>query len=122
MECEHELVLSTGDGIGAGEDPTSDRSGTTSVERIRAAVEALRGVRLARVSKAEATAALDCLIHGQSVITSLTCDVGRHVSHTEPELDPADALREGARLPGQESRRMAKMGALLMELGYVEGS
>ena len=122
MEYKHEIVLSGGNDVTADEDPALDRSGTTSVERIRAAVDASRGVRLARASKAEATAGLDCLIQGQSVITSLTCDVGRHVSDTEPEVDRVDVLREGARLPGRESMKMAKMDALLMKLGYVEES
>lgn len=102
--------------------PTPGRSGTTSVERIRAAVEALRGARLTRMSKTEATAAPDGLSQGQSVITSQTGDIYRHVSDTEPELDRVYVLREGARLPGRESRKMGKRDALVMELGYAKAS
>ena len=54
----------------------SDKSGADSVERIRAAVETLSGVRVARMSRAEVDSALEWLSQGQSVITSLMRDLG----------------------------------------------
>ena len=119
MKHEQMFALVEDGGIPDAYDPVADASGADSVERIRAAVEALSGVRVARMSRTDADDALGWLGRGQSVITSLMCDIGRHVGNTEPDRDPAEVLRRGARLPGRESKKMARMARQLSKMPKV---
>ena len=71
------------------------------------------------MSRTEANHTLGLLGQAQSVVTSLMCDVGRQVADSEPDSDPAEVLRQGARLPSRESKRMAKVARQLSEMPKV---
>ena len=120
MDNEHLFAL-FGDTTGTG-CPThlaSDESGNDAAERISAALEELNQVRIGPMSRTEANQTLGLLGQAQSVVTSLMCDVGRQVADTEPDSDPAEVLRQGARLPTRESKRMAKVARQLSEMPKV---
>ena len=71
------------------------------------------------MSRTEADDALEWLSQGQSVITSLMCDIGRNVADSGPGIDPAEVLRRGARLPGRESKKIAKIAKQLSDMPKV---
>ena len=110
-----------GDTTGAGEATglASDESGSGAAERIRAALGELNQVRIGPMSRTEANQTLGLLGQAQSVVTSLMCDVGRQVADSDPDTDPAEVLRQGARLPSRESKRMAKVAKQLTEMPKV---
>ena len=120
MNNEHSFAL-FGDVTGANTmtDLASDESGNDAAERISAALDELNQVRIGPMSRPEANQTLGLLGQAQSVVTSLMCDVGRHVADTEPDTDPAEVLRQGARLPTRESKRMAEVARQLSEMPKV---
>ena len=97
----------------------SDQSVNDAAERISAALAELNQVRIGTMSRPEANRTLGLLGQAQSVVTSLMCDVGRQVADTEPDTDPAEVLRQGARLPGRESEKIAKVARQLSEMPKV---
>ena len=99
--------------------PASDQSVNDAAERIRVALAELNQVRIGPMSRTEANYTLGLLGQAQSVVTSLMCDVGRQVADTEPDTDPAEVLRLGARLPGRESKKIAKVARQLSEMPKV---
>ena len=107
----------TGDGEATG--LASDESGSGAAERIRAALGELNQVRMGPMSRTKANQTLGLLGQAQSVVTSLMCDVGRQVADSDPDTDPAEVLRQGARLPSRESKRMAKVAKQLTEMPKV---
>ena len=120
MDNEHLFALFR-DTAGAGEATglASDESGSGVAERIRAALGELNQVRIGPMSRTEANQTLGLLGQAQSVVTSLMCDVGRQVADSDPDTDPAEVLRQGARLPSRESKRMAKVAKQLTEMPKV---
>ena len=56
----------------------------------------------------------------QSVAASLMCDVTAMLAATSAETDPAEVLRQGARMPTRESKRMAKMAKQLSGMPKVK--
>ena len=118
----HELLFAhfnDGTGTSVTTELASDESGNGAAERIRAALEELNHVRIGPMSRTEANHTLGLLGQAQSVVTSLMCDVGRQVAATEPDTDAAEVLRQGARLPSRESKRMAKVARQLSEMPKV---
>ena len=116
MNNEHTFALfrdTTGTNTATG--PVSDQSVNGAAERIRVALGELNQVRIGPMSRTEANRTLGLLGQAQSVVTSLMCDVGRQVADT----DPAEVLRQGARLPSRESKRMAKVARQLSEMPKV---
>ena len=113
MEIEH---LSLGDGGDQGDrnHPATRRgSGDDAVERISAALAELRRARIRPMSRDEANRVTGMLGEMQSMVTYLLCDVARQVAEAGSGLDPGEVLRRGARLPGRESKRMAKIAKQL---------
>ena len=68
----------------------------------------------------DADQTLGMLSRIQSVAASLMCDVTEMLAATNTETDPAEVLRQGARLPTRESKRMAKMARQLSEMPKVK--
>ena len=97
----------------------SDESGNGADERIRAALAELNQVRIGPVSRTEGNQTLGLLGQAQSVVAWLMCDVTSAVADSEPDTDPAEVLRQGARLPGRESKKMAKISEQLSEMPKV---
>ena len=97
----------------------ANESGNGAAERIRAALEELNHVRIGPMSRTEANQTLGLLGQAQSVVTSLMCDVGRQVAVREPDTDAAEVLRQGARLPSRESKRMATVARQLSKMPKV---
>ena len=98
----------------------ANESRNGAAERIRAALEELNHVRIGPMSRTEANQTLGLLGQAQSVVTSLMCDVGRQVAVREPDTDAAEVLRQGARLPSRESKRMVKVARQLSEMPKVK--
>ena len=88
-------------------------------ELIRSALGELQQVRIAPMSEAAAGEALGLLSRAQSVITSLMHDVTRSVVDSNPDANPAEILRQGARLPIRESNRIAKVARQLSGMPKV---
>ena len=89
-------------------------------DRIATALGELRRVRVGPMSRSEAQRALGLLSQAQSVVTSLMCDVTRKAAHAESDTDRAEILRQGARLPSRESKRMAKVADRLQKMPRVK--
>ena len=120
MDNEHTFALFGGvAGIADHNGRASDGS-SNAAERIRAALEELNQVRIRPMPRTEANETLGLLGQAQSVVTSLICDVGRQVADSEPDTDPAEVLRQGARLPSRESKKMAKISKQLSEMPKVK--
>ena len=72
------------------------------------------------MSQQDADQTLRELSRIQSVAASLMCDVTDMLAATNTEADPAEVLRQGARMPTRESKRMAKMAKQLSEMPKVK--
>ena len=124
MDNEHTFAL-FGDNAGAGAgatslaDPASEESAGSTAERISAALWELNRIQIGSMSRTEANHTLGLLGQAQSVVTSLMYDVGRQVADSEPDTDPSEVLRQGARLPSRESKKMAKVARQLSEMPKV---
>jgi len=119
MEIEHLSVL-LGDGGDQGDPATRRGSGDGAVERISAALAELRRARIRPMSRDEANRVTGMLGEMQSMVTYLMCDVARQVAEAGSGLDPGEVLRRGARLPGRESKRMAKIAKQLSGMPKVK--
>ena len=120
MNNEHTFALFRDTTGAAGTtDRVSNGSRNDAADRITAALGELNQVEIGPMSRTDADQTLGLLGQMQSVVTSLMCDVTRQVADSEPETDPAEVLRQGARLPTRESKRMAKMARQLSEMPKV---
>lgn len=108
-----------------------DPSGSTALEssdspaegkdpRIAAARTLLEEARIHAMSQQDADQTLRELSQIQSITASLMCDVTDMVAATNTEADPAEVLRQGARMPTRESKRMAKMAKQLSDMPKVK--
>ena len=88
--------------------------------RIAAALTELEQARIRPMPQRDADQTLGMLSRIQSVAASLMCDVTEMLSATNTDSDPAEVLRQGARLPTRESKRMAKMAKQLSDMPKVK--
>ncbi|MDE0169316.1 MAG: DUF222 domain-containing protein [bacterium] len=120
MENEHAFGLfGDTDGLGTVTLGASNGSGGEATDRITAVLGELRQVRIGPMSRSEAQRALGLLSQAQSVVKSLMCEVTRQ-AHAESDSDRAEILRQGARLPGRESKKMARVAQRLQEMPKVK--
>ena len=91
-------------------------SGGHVADRVAAVVQDLKQVRVGPMRRSDAHRTLGLLSEAQSVVSSLMCDVTRQAANIEPDIDQAEILREGARLPGRESRKLAKIADRLQKM------
>lgn len=98
----------------------SNGSGGDAGDRIATALGELRRVRVGPMSRSEAQRALGLLSQAQSVVTSLMCDVSHKAAHAGSDTDRAEILRQGARLPSRESKKMAKVAGRLQKMPRVK--
>ena len=87
---------------------------------IATALAELQQARIQTMSQRRADQALGMLSRLQSISASLMCDVTQMLAATNTETDPAEVLRQGARIPTRESKRMAKMAKQLSEMPIVK--
>ena len=120
MNNEHGSALLEGPAAADGTKPGSDGSGTGAAERIRAALAELNEVCFGPMSRTEVNETLGLLGRVESVVAYLMCDMGYRVGVSEPDADPAEVLRQGARLPGWKSHKMAKVAKQLSEMPTVQ--
>ena len=107
-------------GVGARTSPNG--SPGEAAARISAALRELNQVEIGTISRVEAEEILRLLSRTRSIVNSLMCDVTRVVSDSDSRTDAAEFLRQGARLPTRESKRMAKVASRLREMpGVREG-
>ena len=120
MDNEHTFVLFRDAGsAGTVTLELSNGSQNTAADRIRAALGELNQVQIGPMSQAVADETLGLLSQAQSVVTSLMHDMTRQVADSNSDTDPVEVLRQGARLPGRESKRMAKVARQLSEMPKV---
>lgn len=99
---------------------SADRSDHIVHSRIVASLAELEQVRILPMSQHHADRTLGVLSRIQSVAASLMCDVTEMLAATDAEADPAEALRQGARIPTRESKRLAKMARQLSDMPKVK--
>ena len=87
---------------------------------VAAALAELQQTRIRPMPQAEADEMVGMLTSIQSVAGSLLCDVAEMQTTTDTEADPAEVLRRSGKLPGRESKRMAKMARQLSEMPNVK--
>ena len=120
MNNEHKFALfREATGTVGKREPASNGSGNDAEDRIAAALGELNQIKIGPMSRPGADRTLGLLGQMQSVVTSLMYDVTRQVAATERDADPAEILRQGARLPVRESKRMAKVARQLSEMPKV---
>ena len=88
--------------------------------RITAALTQLEQARIQAMSQQDADQTLRELSRIQSIAASLMCDVTNMLATTNAGTDPAEVLRQGARMPNRESKRMAKMAKQLSDMPKVK--
>lgn len=91
-------------------------SGGSAIERISAVLGEFRRARIRPMSRDEANRVTRMLGEMQSMVTSLMYDAARQVAEADPDTDPGQVLRRGARLPGRESKRMARIAKQLSDM------
>ena len=106
-------------------------SGSTAVEphnraapgrdpEIAAALTALERARIGAMSQEDADLTLRDLGRIRSISASLMYDVTEMIAAANTEADPAEVLRQGARMPTRESKRMAKVAKQLTDMPKVK--
>ena len=80
----------------------------------------LEQARIHAMSQQDADETLRELSQIQSVAASLMCDVTQMLASTSAGTDPAEVLRQGARMPTRESKRMAKIAKQLSDMPKVK--
>ncbi len=88
--------------------------------RIAAALNELQQARVLPMSQNEADETLGMLSRIQSVAASLMCEVTEMLAATNTEVDPAEVLRQAGKLPGRQSKRMAKTAKQLSDMPNVK--
>ena len=102
-------AVESSNGLARGRDP-----------RINTALTELEQARIQAMSQQDADQTLRELSRIQSVAASLMCDVTEMLASTNAGTDPAEVLRQGARMPTRESKRMAKMAKQLCDMPKVK--
>ena len=121
MANEHTFALFREPGTAGGAAVKSPNGLAHGVDpRIAAALTELEQARIRPMPQRDADQTLGMLSRIQSVAASLMCDVTEMLSATNTDSDPAEVLRQGARLPTRESKRMAKMAKQLSDMPKVK--
>ena len=119
MNNEHTFVHFRESGTAAGTAVESNGLARGRDPHIAAALTELEQARIHAMSQQDADQTLRELGRIQSVAASLMCDVADMLVTSNTEADPAEMLRQGARLPTRESKRMARMAKTA--LGHAQG-
>ena len=103
-------------------DPTPARGpGGDAIERVSAAVGELRQARIGPMSRDQAARVAQMLGEIRSMVSSLLCDVAHQIeADAISGVDPGEVLRQEARLPTRESRKMAKVARRLQTMPKVK--
>ena len=121
MNNEHTFALFREPGTASGTAVKSPNGSAHGADpRIAAALTQLEQARIRPMPQRDADQTLRTLSRIQSVATSLMCDVTEMLATINTETDPAEVLRQGARLPTRESKRMAKMAKQLSDMPKVK--
>ena len=121
MNNEHTFALFREPGTASGTAVKSPNGSAHGADpRIAAALTELEQARIRPMPQRDADQTLGMLSRIQSVAASLMCDVTEMLAATNTEADPAEVLRQGARLPTRESKRMAKMAKQLSDMPKVK--
>lgn len=88
--------------------------------RIAAALRELEQARIRPISRHDADRVLGMLSRIRTVAASLMCDIAEMAVTTHPETDSAEVLRQGARIPTRESKRMTKIAKHLTDMPNVK--
>ena len=121
MNNEHTFALFRDSEPAHGSTPEPPTGSTDGVDpRIDNALTELQQARIRPMSQAEADETLGKLSRIQSVAASLMCDVTETLAATNNEVDPAEVLRQAGKLPGRESKRMAKTAKQLSDMPNVK--
>ena len=121
MNNEHTFALFQEPGTAGGAAVKSPNGLPHGVDpRIAAALTELEQARIRPMPQRDADHTLGMLSRIQSVAASLMCDVTEMLAATNTETDPAEVLRQGARLPTRESKRMAKIAKQLSDMPKVK--
>ena len=123
MDNEHRFAHFRESSAGSGGNPdrgTRPEGGPDS--RIDAALAELQQARIRPMTQAEADETVGKLTSIQSVAASLLCDVAevQATTDTEAEADPAEVLGRSGKLPGRESKRIAKIAEQLSDMPKVK--
>ena len=109
--------LANGNGRAVSGDPTP---GGDAIERIGAALGQLCQARVGPMSWDQATRAAQMLGEMRSMVSSLLCDVAHQIeADAGSGVDPTEVLRQEARLPTRESKKMTKVARRLQEMPKV---
>ena len=109
--------VSTDAGVAAG---SLNGSGSRDVEdRITTLLDELERMVNKGMSRPRVDRTLGLLGRVQASVASLMCDLTRVVAASDPEVDTAEMLRQGTRLPGREAKRMAKVARQLSDMPKV---
>ena len=121
MNNEHTFALFRDSDPAHGSTPEAPTGSTDGVDpRIDNALTELQQARIRPMSQDEADETLGKLSRIQSVAASLMCDVTETLAATNDEVDPAEVLRQAGKLPGRESKRMAKTAKQLSDMPNVK--
>ena len=121
MNNKYRFALVVGTATATGTDRRSPNGprGCDAGERIVALLEDLDQVVADEASRFHAEKALGLLERVQTRVSSHMCDLTRRVAATNPDVDPAEVLRQKTRLPSREARRIAKVADRLSEMPKV---
>jgi len=121
MNNEHTFALFRDSEPAHGSTPEPPTEGQAGADpRIDNALTELQQARIRPMSQTEADETLGKLSRIQSVAASLMCDVTETLAATNNEIDPAEVLRQAGKLPGRQSKRMAKTAKQLSDMPNVK--
>ena len=123
MDNEHTFALFRGPATRSSGNPEPDTQPDGGANaHVAAALAELQHARIRPMPQAEADEMVGMLTSIQSVAGSLLCDIAevQATTDTETEADPAEVLHRSGKLPGRESKRMAKMARQLSEMPKVK--
>ena len=118
MNNEHTFALFRDSGNDAQGTPDGSTRGRDP--RIQAALALLEETRIRAMSQQDAERTLQDLSRIHSISASLMCNVTDMVAATNTQADPAEVLRQNARMPTRESKKMAKMAKQLSDMPKVK--
>lgn len=100
--------------------PRDFAPGGDAIGRIGAALGQLRQARIGPMSHNEATRAAQMLGEIRSMVSSLLCEVAHQIeTDTGSAVDAGEVLRQEARLPTRESKKIAKVARRLQRMPKV---
>ncbi len=116
------LLLGDRDGRPVPGDPTPGRgSGGDAIKRVSTALGELRQARIGPMSRDDATRVTGMLGEMRSMVSSLLCDVAHQIeTDVGSGVDPGEVLRQEARLPTRESKKIAKAARRLQGMPKVK--